>query len=226
MPRCARAGLVDSVSRWGLHPTVFPKSGCARLLARPGAWYPALPGDEVLFGRPDQRGHEHGNGRYPLYRCRHGTAWRAGESRADTQPHRARHRHAERHPRLSRLDGIEAAARFPAVLLRVGARAAALRTCRCGGGAMNTQRRLDRFEVEPTRQRRSCRWPCGDPQSGDFRFCCSPTADGRPYCAAHCSIAYWTPSAPAHRPETFPVRSTLPRNRSMRRAPRPRPPGA
>lgn len=35
-----------------------------------------------------------------------------------------------------------------------------------------------------------CRWPHGDPLKDDFHFCGHPKAEGRPYCAYHCSVAY------------------------------------
>ena len=37
---------------------------------------------------------------------------------------------------------------------------------------------------------RACRWPLGDPRSGDFVFCGLPPAEGRSYCAGHCRMAY------------------------------------
>jgi len=37
---------------------------------------------------------------------------------------------------------------------------------------------------------RSCRWPSGDPQQADFRFCGHTAIEGKPYCAEHCGIAY------------------------------------
>jgi len=35
-----------------------------------------------------------------------------------------------------------------------------------------------------------CRWPCGHPHELDFAFCGARQLDGRPYCEAHCAIAY------------------------------------
>jgi GcrA cell cycle regulator len=35
-----------------------------------------------------------------------------------------------------------------------------------------------------------CSWPEGEPGQDDFRFCGTPAVDGKPYCAAHCKIAY------------------------------------
>ena len=35
-----------------------------------------------------------------------------------------------------------------------------------------------------------CRWPLGDPQSMDFRYCGSKSPIGVPYCAHHSRVAY------------------------------------
>jgi len=40
----------------------------------------------------------------------------------------------------------------------------------------------------------TCRWPVGDPGSGDFFFCGGNTAAGLPYCAYHARVAYQPPS--------------------------------
>src|SRR5271165_3001883 len=45
----------------------------------------------------------------------------------------------------------------------------------------------------------ACRWPVGDPRSGDFAYCGLAPAEGRPYCAGHCRMAYRPPSARATR---------------------------
>jgi GcrA cell cycle regulator len=37
---------------------------------------------------------------------------------------------------------------------------------------------------------RSCSWPMGDPKQPGFHFCGQEALAGRPYCAAHCSMAY------------------------------------
>jgi GcrA cell cycle regulator len=36
----------------------------------------------------------------------------------------------------------------------------------------------------------TCQWPIGDPGQDEFRFCGAPSSTGRPYCDAHCQIAY------------------------------------
>ena len=35
-----------------------------------------------------------------------------------------------------------------------------------------------------------CSWPIGEPGDEGFRFCGEPVAVGKPYCAAHCAVAY------------------------------------
>ena len=41
----------------------------------------------------------------------------------------------------------------------------------------------------------ACRWPLGDPTSGDFAYCGLETAYGRSYCAGHSRMAYLPPKA-------------------------------
>ena len=36
----------------------------------------------------------------------------------------------------------------------------------------------------------TCRWPVGDPGSGDFFFCGGPPLEGVPYCSYHSRVAY------------------------------------
>lgn len=38
----------------------------------------------------------------------------------------------------------------------------------------------------------TCAWPIGDPGDPSFRFCGERTVPGKPYCAAHCAMAYIT----------------------------------
>jgi len=43
---------------------------------------------------------------------------------------------------------------------------------------------------------RDCQYPIGDPRSASFRFCGEPvTVLGRPYCLAHCKVAYQSSAA-------------------------------
>ena len=44
--------------------------------------------------------------------------------------------------------------------------------------------------------RDGCRWPIGDPST----YCNEPARDGKPYCAAHCAIAYHPLPPKAHKP--------------------------
>jgi GcrA cell cycle regulator len=39
----------------------------------------------------------------------------------------------------------------------------------------------------------SCRWPLGDPRSGEFAYCGLTPAKGQSYCAGHCRMAYRSP---------------------------------
>ena len=39
----------------------------------------------------------------------------------------------------------------------------------------------------------ACRWPLGDPRSGEFAYCGLAPAEGQSYCAGHCRMAYRAP---------------------------------
>ena len=41
----------------------------------------------------------------------------------------------------------------------------------------------------------ACRWPLGDPKSGEFAYCGLKRAEGQSYCAGHCRMAYRAPQA-------------------------------
>jgi GcrA cell cycle regulator len=43
----------------------------------------------------------------------------------------------------------------------------------------------------------ACRWPLGDPRTGEFAYCGLAPAKGQSYCAGHCRMAYRPPSAGA-----------------------------
>jgi len=45
----------------------------------------------------------------------------------------------------------------------------------------------------------ACRWPLGDPRSGEFAFCGLAPAKGESYCAGHCRMAYRAPNAGVRR---------------------------
>jgi GcrA cell cycle regulator len=53
---------------------------------------------------------------------------------------------------------------------------------------------MRRVRFEEIRQF-ACRWPLGDPRSGDFAYCGLKPAEGRSYCAGHCRMAYRRPEA-------------------------------
>jgi GcrA cell cycle regulator len=40
----------------------------------------------------------------------------------------------------------------------------------------------------------ACRWPIGDPQDQDFRFCGGNALQGKLYCSTHCDVAYESPA--------------------------------
>jgi GcrA cell cycle regulator len=39
----------------------------------------------------------------------------------------------------------------------------------------------------------TCKWPVGDPAAADFYFCGGAAEPGKPYCSAHCRIAFRPP---------------------------------
>jgi GcrA cell cycle regulator len=44
-------------------------------------------------------------------------------------------------------------------------------------------------------RRSECRWPLGDPRSGDFAYCGLAPVEGHSYCAGHCRMAYRPPES-------------------------------
>jgi GcrA cell cycle regulator len=46
------------------------------------------------------------------------------------------------------------------------------------------------FKPGPSPRQSSCAWPLGDPTDSGFRFCGEATVSGKPYCSAHCAVAY------------------------------------
>jgi GcrA cell cycle regulator len=40
-----------------------------------------------------------------------------------------------------------------------------------------------------------CKWPIGHPNDPDFKFCSERSVVGKPYCVAHCTMAYVKPKA-------------------------------
>jgi GcrA cell cycle regulator len=55
---------------------------------------------------------------------------------------------------------------------------------------------MRRLRFEDIRES-ACRWPLGDPRSGEFAYCGLTPAKGQPYCAGHCRMAYRPPHARA-----------------------------
>jgi len=53
---------------------------------------------------------------------------------------------------------------------------------------------MRRLRFEDIRES-ACRWPLGDPRSGDFAYCGLTPAEGQSYCAGHCRMAYRSPHA-------------------------------
>ena len=49
---------------------------------------------------------------------------------------------------------------------------------------------------------KACCWPLGEPGRTGFRFCGSPTLPDKPYCAAHCALAYAAPRPSAEKAAT------------------------
>ena len=41
----------------------------------------------------------------------------------------------------------------------------------------------------------ACRWPLGDPRSGEFAYCGLQPVEGHSYCAGHCRMAYRPPQS-------------------------------
>jgi GcrA cell cycle regulator len=55
-----------------------------------------------------------------------------------------------------------------------------------GVGEIGEMRRLRLEEIRDS----ACRWPLGDPRSGDFAYCGLTPVGGQSYCAGHCQMAY------------------------------------
>jgi GcrA cell cycle regulator len=53
---------------------------------------------------------------------------------------------------------------------------------------------MRRLQFEDIRDS-ACRWPLGDPRSGDFAYCGLTPVGGQSYCAGHCQMAYRSPHA-------------------------------
>ena len=60
-----------------------------------------------------------------------------------------------------------------------------------GEAEIGEMRRLRFEEIRKS----ACRWPLGDPRSGDFAYCGLTPVGGQSYCAGHCRMAYRPPQA-------------------------------
>ena len=60
-----------------------------------------------------------------------------------------------------------------------------------GAAEIGEMRRLRLEEIRDS----ACRWPLGDPRSGDFAYCGLTPIGGQSYCAGHCQMAYRSPQA-------------------------------
>ncbi|MBR0647540.1 GcrA family cell cycle regulator [Plastoroseomonas hellenica] len=60
---------------------------------------------------------------------------------------------------------------------------------RLRSGALAAPELANRGPVAPVRHL-VCQWAHGEPKAEDFRFCSAPVLPGKPYCPAHCAIAY------------------------------------
>jgi GcrA cell cycle regulator len=60
-----------------------------------------------------------------------------------------------------------------------------------GGPEIGEMRRLRFEEIRDS----ACRWPLGDPRSGDFAYCGLTPAEGSSYCAGHWRMAYRPPES-------------------------------
>ncbi len=96
---------------------------------------------------------------------------------------------------------VGAGDRSPAVLLARGHRAVSgddrRRAWTFGEAEVGEMRRLRFEEIRES----VCRWPLGDPRSGDFAYCGLKPAAGQSYCAGHCRMAYRPPQARRSAPE-------------------------
>ena len=65
---------------------------------------------------------------------------------------------------------------------------------------------MRRLRFEDIREA-ACRWPLGDPRSGEFAYCGLTSVEGQSYCAGHCRMAYRPPQARQSAPERRELRA-------------------
>jgi GcrA cell cycle regulator len=89
--------------------------------------------------------------------------------------------------------------RSPSHMLRIGRTSIRGNTALAHAYDIETEAEPELIDnIIPIGQRRTilelneqtCRWPVGDPGSGDFFFCGGNTVTGLPYCAYHSRVAY------------------------------------
>ena len=94
-------------------------------------------------------------------------------------------------------------ARAPSHMLRIGRGAIRGNTALAHAYEIETEAEAELIDnIIPIGQRRTilelteqtCRWPVGDPGSGDFFYCGGNTLSSLPYCAYHARVAYQPPS--------------------------------
>ena len=57
-----------------------------------------------------------------------------------------------------------------------------------------------------------CKWPIGDPNDSEFRFCGRRVKESEPYCEGHCQVAYQPSRRRGEKPKSLPMR---PRNKYL-----------
>jgi GcrA cell cycle regulator len=111
---------------------------------------------------------------------------RAGRSRWAAIPHR---------PGAGERSCDAALARDPRVIpgSQPGDREERTAAWRLGEAEVGEMRRVRFEEIREF----ACRWPLGDPKTGEFAYCGLTPAKGQSYCAGHCRMAYRPPNAGA-----------------------------
>jgi len=57
--------------------------------------------------------------------------------------------------------------------------------------------RTSSVPLQPSQRRQPCCWPVGEPGTPGFRYCDEHSVPDKPYCAAHCHLAYQRATSPA-----------------------------
>lgn len=116
-----------------------------------------------------------------------------GGGRASARVETARARRAQwtgvPHPQLAGDERSPAAAVAPT--REVAPQSEREASWRLGEVEVGEMRRLRFDEIRDS----ACRWPLGDPRSGEFAYCGLQPVEGHSYCAGHCRMAYRPPQA-------------------------------